>query len=391
MAVNVWQDSQGSSSGTEAKVLNRFKFHAKVPHNHELIAIVRLLRAGDLIRAKALVLRSLGLLPAAGESGASTQTGDRLPTIFEELPMSGAPLVPQPATERRPSVFLSLSFANAAGSRAYKLYVPSSYDGTPCALIVMLHGCLQSASDFAAGTRMNELAERFAFVVAYPEQPASANSSRCWNWFNRADQQRDRGEPSLVAGLTQHIIAAYAIDPHRVYVAGMSAGGAAAAVLGATYPDVYAAVGVHSGLMCGAAHDVPSAFAAMRGNGSVRRVSLDNGEAPQIPTIVFHGDRDATVHPRNADRFAAQIPADWKRQTQTGQSPGGRAYSHTTYRDHNGDDALEQWVIHGADHAWSGGSASGSYTDPKGPDASAEMVRFFFSHSLASGLKRTVA
>jgi poly(hydroxyalkanoate) depolymerase family esterase len=271
------------------------------------------------------------------------------------------------------------------GTRRYKLYIPSGYRGRPCALIVMLHGCTQSADDFAEGTRMNALAEQRTFLVAYPEQPASANTSKCWNWFKAADQQRDAGEPSLVAGITAQIVRDYAIDRGRVYVAGMSAGGAAAAVLAAAYPDVYAALAVHSGLACGLAHDVPSALAAMR-SGSADAV-MGAGHRPRglarkpIPTIVFHGDRDATVNPRNGDRFARDLQTvEYEKRVETGRVHGGRSYTQTTYTDVNGERVFEQWVIQGSGHAWSGGSAAGSYTDPKGPNASAEIVRFFLAH-----------
>ena len=174
------------------------------------------------------------------------------------------------APQRRPprgsrGEWIAGLYANSAGERAYKLYVPSSYTGQPLPLIVMLHGCNQTPDDFAAGTRMNALAEDQSCFVLYPAQSNTANHSRCWNWFRREDQVRDRGEPSIIAGMTRQILNRYGIDSHKVYVAGLSAGGAMAAVMGVTYPDLYAAVGIHSGLACGSAHDLPSALAAMKG------------------------------------------------------------------------------------------------------------------------------
>ncbi|MDQ4060409.1 MAG: PHB depolymerase family esterase [Pseudomonadota bacterium] len=284
--------------------------------------------------------------------------------------------------------FLEGSYSNQAGSRAYKLYVPSGYQGQAVPLVVMLHGCTQSPDDFAAGTRMNTLAEEHVCLVLYPAQAGSANAQKCWNWFSPGDQQRGQGEPSLIAGITRQIMRDYKVDPQRVYVAGLSAGGAAAAIMGTAYPDLYAAVGVHSGLACGAASDLPSAFAAMRqGEPAAMRRS---GNA-SVPTIVFHGDRDTTVNPRNGDQVVAQAKATTAMNLQTsvqhGQVVGGHAYSRTLHANETGQTILEQWVIHGAGHAWSGGSPAGSYTDPRGPDASREMLRFFLehSHSLAAG------
>ena len=280
--------------------------------------------------------------------------------------------------------FLSESFSGAQGSRSYKLYVPSGYrGGQPVPLIVMLHGCLQSPDDFAAGTRMNEAAERQVCLVAYPAQTASANSSRCWNWFNPADQRRDQGEPAIIAGIARRIMAGYAVDPRRVYVAGLSAGGAEAAILAETYPDLFAAVGVHSGLACGAATDMNSAFVAMRAGAAPQRRRRSPAEpARPIPAIVFHGDRDATVHPSNGDAVIARATPDGAPRTRVEQGSvvGGHTYTRSLTIDASGRTLLEQWVIHGAGHAWSGGSSSGSYTDPRGPDATAEMLRFFLEH-----------
>ena len=282
--------------------------------------------------------------------------------------------------------FLAASYSNRAGSRDYKLYVPSGYRGQPVPLVVMLHGCTQSPDDFAAGTRMNARAEEHTCLVAYPAQAASANASKCWNWFSPRDQQHGQGEPSLIAGITRQVMRDYAVDSERVYVAGLSAGGAAAAIMGMTYPDLYAAIGVHSGLACGAASDLPSAFAVMshgeavapRGTGHYRQM---------VPTIVFHGDQDSTVHPRNGDQVIAQSSARTTTGLQTrvqhGRAPGGHAYSRTLHADARGRTILEQWVIHGAGHAWSGGSPAGSYTDPRGPDAAREMLRFFLEHRCA--------
>ena len=269
-------------------------------------------------------------------------------------------------------------FANQAGSRGYKLYVPSGYNEQPLPLVVMLHGCTQSPDDFAAGTRMNDLAEEGTFLVAYPAQAQSANVSKCWNWFSPADQQRDQGEPSLLAGITRQIMRDFRVQPGRVYIAGLSAGGAAAAIMGATYPDLYAAIGVHSGLACGAASDIPSAFAAMRqGRSDPARAAGRVG--PTVPTIVFHGDRDTTVNPVNGDQVIAQskATADLRTTVTTGEASGGIRYTCTVQADENGRSVLEQWVLHGAGHAWSGGSTAGSYTEPRGPDASREMMRFF--------------
>jgi poly(hydroxyalkanoate) depolymerase family esterase len=260
----------------------------------------------------------------------------------------------------------------------------------------MLHGCTQSPDDFAAGTRMNALAEEHTCLIAYPAQAASANASKCWNWFNPGDQHRGQGEPSLIAGITRQVMRDYSVDPERVYVAGLSAGAAAAAIMGMTYPDLYAAIGVHSGLPCGAASDLPSAFAAMRQGEAVAvsgsgTASIARGPRRLVPTIVFHGNRDTTVHPRNGDQVIAQSRAttmtDLQTTVQHGRVPGGHAYSRTLHAGASGQTILEHWVIHGAGHAWSGGSPAGSYTDPQGPDAAREFLRFFLEHRHAQAAR----
>ncbi len=303
--------------------------------------------------------------------------------IFNRLRARDAEIVPTDA----PGAFIAGSFGNSAGQRSYKLYMPKTRQEGSAPLIVMLHGCTQSPDDFAAGTRMNVCAEEHGCFVVYPEQTSSANASKCWNWFNSADQQRGRGEPSIIAGLTQELLKTYPIDPRRIYVAGLSAGGAAAAVLGETYPDIYAAVGVHSGLACGAARDMPSAFMAMGGHGETR--SHEHSDAKiSVPTIVFHGNRDRTVHPRNGVDVIARANRSAKLQSLTENGDmNGRSYTRSVHRDAAGKTVSEEWVIRDAVHAWSGGSSKGSFADDSGPDASREMLRFFLEQSLAASSK----
>src|SRR5215208_242487 len=362
-------------------------------------------------------------LPAAGgELAAATRPASDPPQLFRSMPLlpDGLPLtmpdglpnlpgtMPRPTEgETDPAVvptggrFVERSYTDQAGTRLYKLYIPSGYIGQEVPLVVMLHGCTQNPNDIAAGTRMNALAEEHVFLVAYPAQTQGANMQKCWNWFKASDQQRGQGEPSLVAGITRQIIDEFNVADGRVYVAGMSSGGAMAAIVGEAYPDLYAAIGVHSGLAPGTAHNMPSAFAAMHQGGpaiprrDIPTATASGRSARIVPVIVFHGDRDTTVHLRNADyllehyRVAETAGAGSKGETsgstprgtvRQGQVPGGHAYTRATYRDASGRAIVERWTVHGLEHAWSGGSFSGSYTDPKGPDASAEMMRFFNQH-----------
>lgn len=296
-----------------------------------------------------------------------------------------------------PGTFENCQFSNGAGTRSYKLYVPAAACEAPRPVVVMLHGCTQSADDFAAGTQMNRLAEEHGFLVVYPEQPAQANMSKCWNWFQPQDQVRDAGEPSLIAGIVGEVAARHGADRRRVFVAGLSAGGAMAVVLGETYADLFAGVGVHSGLPYGSAHDIPSAMAAMKGGRSgwpgLQAMPKAAARAPRkavqaVPTIVFHGDRDHTVQQTNGVEIVQQAreaclaepgASALSISTQRGTAAGGRSFSRTVHADDSGQAHIEDWTIHGAGHAWSGGDARGSYTDGTGPDASAEMVRFFLA------------
>ena len=340
------------------------------------------------------------------------ETPDARPQVLQPAPTAPPPAQPAPR-ERRPKPrlvgpapgiaiktpsaaagsFTEHSFSNAFGTRSYKLYLPAGYVADAdqrFPLIVMLHGCTQSPDDFARGTQMNTLADTHGFLVAYPAQSQNANGSRCWNWFRSGDQLRAAGEPAVLAGLTQQVIAEHAVDPARVYVAGLSAGAAMAVILGTTHPELFAAVGAHSGLPYRAARDVPSAFAAMGGTHALREVDAQaDAQARQsaappsavVPLIVFHGDADRTVAPSNGEALVRQmlgaasaLPPESASSETAG---GGRRYTRSVYTTSLGDPLVEYWQLHGAGHAWSGGSASGSYTDPQGPDASAEMVRFF--------------
>jgi poly(hydroxyalkanoate) depolymerase family esterase len=371
----------------------------------------RLTRSGKLTEATALLQRLLGgKAPVEAAPSGDGPVADVLDgCVFEiEVPRITsseseiapvAPLAGQPAPRAATSrgEFLSGVHSHASLTRQYKLYVPPAARETrPLPLVVMLHGCTQNPDDFAVGTGMNERALQQGFFVLYPAQAQEANPSRCWNWFKHNHQQRGRGEPALIASLTQTIMKTHRIDPDRVYIAGLSAGGAMAAIMGAAYPDLYAAVGVHSGLAPGAAANMSEALNAMNGGMSgkmplgtgpvVARAS--SGEKVQplgVPTIVFHGDQDKTVNPANGDhvieaRLASNASHSAATRLEQGSSAKGRRFTTKVYRDGSDHVLGEHWLVHGAGHAWFGGHPAGSYTDALGPDATGEMLRFFLEH-----------
>lgn len=364
--------------------------------NSTMRRAMQLIQRGNLGAATTEIQRQLSRLSARGPHSSRGGPAEA-PAIEGSFHVVDEPTRARPTRASRgrdktnlAPQFREGSFTNSAGTRKYKLFVPQAYRGQPLPLIVMLHGCTQGPDDFAAGTRMNEIAEEGACLVLYPAQAQSANRSRCWNWFTTADQQRDRGEPSIIAGMTREIAGTYGLDAKRVYIAGLSAGGAMAVVMGRCYPELYAAVGVHSGLAYASANNVPSAFAAMKGG-----VARASGATPSVivPTIVFHGDRDQTVHHRNAEQVVAAytgIGAGARSDrthgsiaesiVERGKIPGGYAYTRTRYVNAEGANLVEHWEVHGAGHAWFGGAPQGSYTDSKGPDASAQMMRFFLEH-----------
>lgn len=358
----------------------------------------RLTRAGDLAGATALLQRALRGQDAGAaapddaaavidvecrevrevrERPAADTTGGAdapTPTVAELRPI-------EEAAEPAVSALLAGRCGAGRAARAYKHFVPPQANlGAPLPLIVMLHGCTQDADDFARGTQMNDLACEQGFHVLYPEQSREANPQGCWNWFKPNHQQRGRGEVETLATMIRQAIDRHRIDASRVYVAGLSAGGAMAAALAAAYPDLVAAFGVHSGLAAGVASDLPSALGAMKGHGGRGAPTL------LTPAIVFHGDADSTVHASNGEAvFASVLPQTGSVQRERIVSANGRATTRQRRITPEGRVLAEHWMLHGAGHAWSGGSAHGSHTDPRGPSASAEMVRFFAAHRLDAG------
>ena len=338
------------------------------------------------------------------------------PSAKGEVATPARPAAPSTPGEQptAPGQFTEGMFSNEAGQRDYKLYIPANpaegprngkanaKDGGKRPLVVMLHGCKQDPDDFAAGTRMNPLADSQQVLVLYPAQARAANGFGCWNWFNRGDQERGAGEPAILAGMIQDVVAKHAVDPQRVYVAGLSAGGAMALILARTYPEMLAAAGVHSGLAYGVAQDMITAMGVMkRGPGKRALAAPAKGGkkgaklAASVPLIVFHGDNDDTVHPLNGEQVIEQaLAASPVVQggeggqgagivLEQGKVAGGRAYTRTLHSNGTAAAHAEHWLVHGAGHAWAGGDAHGSFTDPQGPDASSEMLRFFLERPRA--------
>jgi poly(hydroxyalkanoate) depolymerase family esterase len=405
----------------------------------------RLTRAGHLIEATALISRAMALAGVctrdASEDVTSRARTDASNSISRTAPMrtesknvidveliegdtlltSMTPDAIQPVNENKTAElenrftievlepakhgqFSDGSFMLGNQVCCYKFYSPAKSVNGPIPLVVMLHGCTQDPDDFAAGTGMNSYADSESFFVLYPAQSQAANQSKCWNWFKSENQHRGSGEPALIAGMTLAMMQSYNIDPRRVYVAGLSAGGAMAAIVSEVYPEIFAAVAVHSGLPRGAATNVIDALTAMKRGGQGKKASLPQYSFLQkpeiaetalvsIPTIVFHGGGDRIVHPVNGEHLISAalnrvsnaqngaddyLPGDT--HVEQGVSPRGKAYSRSIQRDSKGSVLTEHWVVHGAGHAWSGGQALGSHTDVDGPDASGEIIRFFFEH-----------
>ena len=340
----------------------------------------RLTQSGNLTEATQVIQRALG---NAGRAPMPTVPTPPLPTITSKSAIILDGCVFEVPNDEATSAgkrnsnplgeFIDGSHTHASLTRRYKLYTPPGSIGKELPLVVMLHGCTQNPDDFAAGTGMNELAKEQGVYVLYPEQSANANPQRCWNWFKHNHQSRGRGEAALLASMTLAVIKQYGINSRRVYIAGLSAGGAMAAIVAAAYPEIFAAVGVHSGLAVGAASNVAEALAAMK-SGATNTPFTASTSA--VPTIVFHGDQDQTVHLRNGEQVIAALQAGAVERTQQGTSSQGRSFTRSCHL-RNGESFAELWVLHGGGHAWSGGNAKGSYTDPKGPDASREMLRFF--------------
>ncbi|KQP18055.1 PHB depolymerase family esterase [Pseudorhodoferax sp. Leaf267] len=316
------------------------------------------------------IARALEASGLFGSSAAAPARRDTLPPA----PASAALLLLEPL-----GAFVEETFESAAGSRNYKLYVPQRTADRPLPLVLMLHGCKQDPEDFAVATRMNALAETHGFLVAYPEQTFRSNGANCWNWFESGQQVREGQEPSILAGIALAIAGRYAVDTTRIFVAGLSAGASMAVILGQAYPDVFAGVAAHSGLARGAAHDMSSAFDAMQGRTRVDGRSRASRAETAVRTLVIHGDADSTVHVDNGRAVTRQAVSAFKRAGISLARGPKRTPAVTEFRDASGRVMVRECIVSGGAHAWLGGSEKGSFTEPAGIDASAEVVRFFLA------------
>lgn len=290
------------------------------------------------------------------------------------------------------STFTWHQIETADGPRRFMLYVPSGHDGKKRApLLVVLHGCTQDPENIARGTRFNQLAEERKMLVAYPEQPQKSNSLKCWNWFDQSHQLRDKGEPALIANITRKVMADYKIDTKRVFIAGVSAGGAMALITSYSYPEIFAAAGIHSGIAYGAATTIADALRAMiagaQDSSTLGALVTKAIASPKsFPAIVFQGEVDKSVKALNSHQIVSQLGAlsagGLKQLADTAAvTPQGYHYTRRIYgAGKKGKPVVEEWTVAELGHAWSGGSTEGTYTDPKGPDAGREMIRFFMEH-----------
>ena len=289
------------------------------------------------------------------------------------------------------------SYTGPDGTLSYEVYVPSGYVAERrVPLIVALHGCSENAEQFRQVTRFDELAEAKNAIVVFPDKSSYADSTSCWNWFKTSHMQRGTGEPALIAGVVDKVRQNYAIDDRRIYATGLSAGGAMASVMSATYPDVFAAAGVGSGCEYAAG----ASCAGYRGidpeDAGQRAYQAMGTQAREVPVIVFQGDQDKTVPEVNAEQLVQQwqatddwaddgarnstIPADPVKVKDPAPSGGGHTYTVRDYADGQGNELIQFWVVHGMGHAWSGGCDCEAYADTNGPNESAAMYAFFMSH-----------
>ena len=362
-----------------------------VPSSAPATASVASLKEKALRTAREAMEALSGL--AASPLGESLKKHAARPT-----PQARHPEARRPTAPELPGSFDHVAMEHGGAEHSYRLYVPpGAARGQPMPLVLMLHGCTQNPDDFATGTHMNQAAADAGALVVYPAQQRHSNPNACWNWFSPENQQRGSGELALLVEMVRDVMARHPVDAGRIYVAGLSAGGAMAALLGREYPELFAAVGVHSGLQAGAAHSMMGALSAMKSGAKGVAEAAPAARPGDLPAlIVFHGDADATVSPRNGEQLVAEAVQQLgqgavRSEVQQGQSPAGQAYTRTLFHapqatsagDAN-DVRIEQWTLHGAGHAWSGGTASGSHTDPRGVSATQEMLRFFLQHPKAA-------